>query len=204
MDGSGVQETILEEEERISVDLGNGGATLAAGLAGLGVAPLPDEPHAEDNLEQQLETLVLPPSSPPASEAGGFTPSIAPSYLSSVDYDEEEDQDDDDESIVCRIALKEETASSTFDSPPRTLLQADPSLRSTGFQDLLCHIYPRLECLVTWQNAGDLLTLASKFDVPSLRNACIAFLLPSCAGNPIEGMRIAEVCSREAFFCTWN
>ena len=34
--------------------------------------------------------------------------------------------------------------------------------------------------------------MASKFDIPSLRNATIAFLLPSAAGKPVEGMRIAE------------
>ena len=62
----------------------------------------------------------------------------------------------------------------------------------TGFQDFLCHLYPRLELLVTWQNAGELLRLSSKFDVPSLRSACIAFLLPSCAGQPVKGMKISE------------
>ncbi|KAI5478447.1 BTB/POZ-like domain containing protein [Pseudohyphozyma bogoriensis] len=34
--------------------------------------------------------------------------------------------------------------------------------------------------------------MAEKFDLPSLRNACFAFLLPSCAGKPVMGMRIAE------------
>lgn len=45
---------------------------------------------------------------------------------------------------------------------------------------------------MTWANVSELLRLSSKFDVPSLRSACLAFLLPSCAGNPVKGMKIAE------------
>jgi hypothetical protein len=36
------------------------------------------------------------------------------------------------------------------------------------------------------------IAMARKFDIPSLRNACVAFLLPSAAGNPIKSMKIAE------------
>ena len=34
--------------------------------------------------------------------------------------------------------------------------------------------------------------MANKFDIPSLRAAAIAFLLVSCAGNPLSGLSIAE------------
>jgi len=34
--------------------------------------------------------------------------------------------------------------------------------------------------------------MANKFDIPSLRQACITFLLPSAAGRPTLGLRIAE------------
>jgi hypothetical protein len=36
------------------------------------------------------------------------------------------------------------------------------------------------------------ITMANKFDIPSLRQACITFLLPSAAGRPTLGLRIAE------------
>lgn len=35
--------------------------------------------------------------------------------------------------------------------------------------------------------------MSSKFDLPSLTNACLAFLLPSAAGRPVLVMKIAEV-----------
>ncbi|KAK4705782.1 hypothetical protein P7C70_g398, partial [Phenoliferia sp. Uapishka_3] len=120
-------------------------------------------------------TTQMDPSSPPGSDLGEVAPSITVSYISSIFEDDEIDSDDDeegDEQVICRLRLVEENASS--------------------FQDLLCHLYPRLECLISWNNAGDLCRMASKFDIPSLRNACIAFLLPSAAGKPIAGMRIAE------------
>ncbi|KAM0754557.1 hypothetical protein T439DRAFT_321591 [Meredithblackwellia eburnea MCA 4105] len=127
----------------------------------------------EEVVEVEHSPVPLSPPSPP-SEAGG---SIAPSFLSSVldDYSDsssEEDEDEDDEAVICRLRLVDEKAE--------------------YFQDLLCHIYPRLECLISWNNAGELCRMASKFDVPSLRNACIAFLLPSAAGKPLAGMKIAE------------
>lgn len=113
------------------------------------------------------------------------------------DLEDDDDEDDDEEEpgIVCRLSLKEERASS--------------------FQDLLYHIYPRMECMISWNNVGDLyitflaqliqrfitdllLTtsarckMADKFDIPSLRNQALAFLLPSAAGNPLLGMKLAE------------
>lgn len=104
---------------------------------------------------------------------GGVAPSLASSQISSMVADSDDDsEDDDDDYIVCRLRLKEERASS--------------------FQDLLCHIYPRLECTISWQNASDLCKMASLFDIPSLRNACIAFLLLSAAGRPTVAMKIAE------------
>lgn len=39
---------------------------------------------------------------------------------------------------------------------------------------------------------GTRIAMSRKFDIPSLRNACVAFLLPSAAGNPIKSMKIAE------------
>lgn len=35
--------------------------------------------------------------------------------------------------------------------------------------------------------------MALLFDIPSLSNACLAFLLPSAAGRPVLCMKIAEV-----------
>ncbi|KAL8293020.1 hypothetical protein RQP46_000714 [Phenoliferia psychrophenolica] len=113
--------------------------------------------------------------SPPASESGDPAPSMTASYISSSVMDDDEDSEEDTEGeddVICRLRLVEEKAAS--------------------FQALLCHLYPRLECLISWNNVGDLCRMASKFDLPSLRNATIAFLLPSAAGKPVEGMRIAE------------
>lgn len=100
--------------------------------------------------------------------------SITNSYMSSIieEDDEASDDDEEEEGIVCKLKLKEESAAS--------------------FQDLLCFIYPKLELLISWNNVGDQLKMSSKFDLPALRNVCIAFLLPSAAGNPIMGMHIAE------------
>ncbi|GAA6038354.1 hypothetical protein JCM8097_007606 [Rhodosporidiobolus ruineniae] len=109
-------------------------------------------------------------ASPPTSAAGDPAPSMSASYVSSV-VDDSEDGDEDDW-LECRLRICEENASS--------------------FQDLLCHIYPRLDCLVSWPNVEDLIRMSAKFDIPSLTNACLAFLLPSAAGRPILGMKIAE------------
>lgn len=126
--------------------------------------------------------LVFPPSSSPPlspslpsptlSELDDLAPSMTASYVSSVMSPEDSDDDsDDDEEIVCRLRLREEKAAS--------------------FQDLLCFVYPRLDFLVSWANAAELIRMASKFDMPALRTACVAFLLPSAAGNPLQGTSFA-------------
>lgn len=136
-------------------------------------------PEDDANRTPRLPTphIAAPrPPSPPVSEVDAVAPSLTASYISSIVDDDDESDDDDDgvgeEDVVCRLRLVEEKALS--------------------FQALLCHLYPRLECLISWNNVGDLCRMASKLDLPSLRNACIAFLLPSAAGKPVEGMRIAE------------
>ncbi|KAI9612919.1 hypothetical protein KEM48_003995 [Puccinia striiformis f. sp. tritici PST-130] len=60
------------------------------------------------------------------------------------------------------------------------------------FQDLLMFVYPHLECVCTWQNASDLMTMSRKFDMPLLKRHVLNFLLSSVAGKPIEAMKIAE------------
>ncbi|KAH9454749.1 hypothetical protein KEM48_003994 [Puccinia striiformis f. sp. tritici PST-130] len=60
------------------------------------------------------------------------------------------------------------------------------------FQDLLMFVYPHLECVCTWQNASDLMTMSQKFDMPLLKRHVLNFLLSSVAGKPIEAMKIAE------------
>jgi hypothetical protein len=88
--------------------------------------PVPEE----DSLSR---TPIAAPLTASAT-ASAFAASMVSSYLS---RDHEEDDDDlDDDTIICRLKLKEEKASS--------------------FQDLLFHVYPRLECLISWQNAEDL------------------------------------------------
>ncbi|PLW22235.1 hypothetical protein PCASD_17242 [Puccinia coronata f. sp. avenae] len=64
--------------------------------------------------------------------------------------------------------------------------------RSTSFQDLLMFVYPHLECVCTWHNASDLMTMSQKFDMPLLKRHVLSFLLSSVAGKPIEAMKIAE------------
>ena len=69
-------------------------------------------------------------------------PSMTASYLSSVLHEDDDaagwDDDDDEDgvAVVARLWLREEKAPS--------------------FQDLLCHIYPRQECLISWNNVGEL------------------------------------------------
>ncbi|GAA5915560.1 hypothetical protein JCM5296_007283 [Sporobolomyces johnsonii] len=122
------------------------------------------------------EPVPRPPS--PASNSIDDEPpaSMAASWMSTVSSvvqdSDSDDPDGDEEWIECRLRIHEENASS--------------------FQDFLCHIYPRLDCVIAWNNVSDLCRLALKFDVPSLNNACLAFLLPSAAGRPILCMRIAE------------
>lgn len=64
--------------------------------------------------------------------------------------------------------------------------------RPASFQDLLMFVYPHLECVCTWHNASDLMTMSQKFDMPLLKRHVLSFLLSSVAGKPIEAMRIAE------------
>ncbi|GAA6055143.1 hypothetical protein JCM3770_007463 [Rhodotorula araucariae] len=107
-----------------------------------------------------------------ASLRGAEAPSVSVSLAASSVVEDLEDEDDGEDFLECRLRLVEENASS--------------------FQDLLCHIYPRLECAIDWTNVEDLSRMALKFDVPSLSNACLAFLLPSAAGRPVLCMKIAE------------
>lgn len=59
-------------------------------------------------------------------------------------------------------------------------------------QDVLCHVYPNLDLLVTWYNIFSLFAFADKFEVPHLRRACTTFLRASLAGRPIEAMALSE------------
>jgi hypothetical protein len=67
-------------------------------------------------------------------------PSMTASYLSSILYEDESEaswEDDDGGSeVVARLWLRDE--------------------RARSFQDLLCHVYPRQECLISWNNVGEL------------------------------------------------
>ncbi|KAG0152213.1 hypothetical protein CROQUDRAFT_56214 [Cronartium quercuum f. sp. fusiforme G11] len=74
--------------------------------------------------------------------------------------------------IEARIILKEEKAA--------------------AFQDLLMFVYPHLECVCTWNNAPELMTMSRKFDMPYLKRHVLNFLLSSAAGKPIQAMKIAE------------
>ncbi|GEM10596.1 BTB/POZ-like domain containing protein [Rhodotorula toruloides] len=108
---------------------------------------------------------MLSPARPPSLDASVAASSVV----------EDADEDDDEfveEWVECRLRIQEENAAS--------------------FQDLLCHVYPRLDCAITWSNVEDLSRMALLFDIPSLSNACLAFLLPSAAGRPVLCMKIAE------------
>jgi hypothetical protein len=67
-------------------------------------------------------------------------PSMTASYLSSILYEDESEasweDDDGGGEVVARLWLRDEKAQS--------------------FQDLLCHVYPRQECLISWNNVGEL------------------------------------------------
>lgn len=76
-----------------------------AALALLGTLRLGDEPPRALLGDEEV------------SEAGDVAPSMTASYLSSVldeDHEDEDDEDDGDETIICRLRLKEETASSSY------------------------------------------------------------------------------------------
>ncbi|GAA5961985.1 hypothetical protein JCM8115_001637 [Rhodotorula mucilaginosa] len=119
-----------------------------------------------------------PEASPSAAtshaQATGDTRSFTTAFTaSSIVEDPNEDDDPLDATFVeCRLRIHEESAAS--------------------FQDLLCHIYPRLECAIHWSNVEDLCRMGLKFDIPTLTSACLAFLLPSAAGRPALCMKIAE------------
>ncbi|BGP34060.1 hypothetical protein JCM10296v2_005875 [Rhodotorula toruloides] len=119
----------------------------------------------------RLSEPLLSPVRPPSLGASVAASSVV----------EDTDEDDDElveEWVECRLRIQEENAAS--------------------FQDLLCHVYPRLDCAITWSNVEDLSRMALLFDIPSLSNACLAFLLPSAAGRPVLCMKIAEeVCIPE-------
>lgn len=108
------------------------------------------------------------------TQATGDTRSFTTAFTaSSIVEDANEDDDPLDATFVeCRLRIHEESASS--------------------FQDLLCHIYPRLECAIHWSNVEDLCRMGLKFDIPTLTSACLTFLLPSAAGRPALCMKIAE------------
>ncbi|EGG12776.1 uncharacterized protein MELLADRAFT_87038 [Melampsora larici-populina 98AG31] len=64
--------------------------------------------------------------------------------------------------------------------------------KAAPFQDLLMFVYPHLECVCTWNNAPELMTMSRKFDMPYLQRHVLNFLLSSAAGKPIQAMKIAE------------
>ncbi|BGP18581.1 hypothetical protein JCM10213_002131 [Rhodosporidiobolus nylandii] len=131
---------------------------------------------SDDDPGEALFGLPDEPHRPPslaASLASDTSPSMSASCTSaSVVTDSDDDEDDADDFVECRLRICEENASS--------------------FQDLLCHVYPRLDCLISWTNVEDLYRMSAKFDIPSLTSACLAFLLPSAAGRPILCMKIGE------------
>ncbi|GAA6003907.1 hypothetical protein JCM10207_006462 [Rhodosporidiobolus poonsookiae] len=129
--------------------------------------------YAEEEALEGVPDAPLPRASPPPSTIGDLTASMAASVLSpSIVTESYEDDDEVEEFVECRLRICEENAAC--------------------FQDLLCHVYPRLDCLIGWTNVEDLIRMAAKFDIPSLSNACLAFLLPSAAGRPVLCMRLAE------------
>lgn len=134
---------------------------------------LPDEPYAGATLAASTGSLRS------SHDAGSIYTTVT---CSSVVEDSDADDDPLDATFVdCRLRIHEESASS--------------------FQDLLCHVYPRLECAIHWSNAEDLCRMGLKFDIPSLTNACLAFLLPSAAGRPALCMKIAEVSETRCAAC---
>ncbi|GAA5891222.1 hypothetical protein JCM8208_002550 [Rhodotorula glutinis] len=134
--------------------------------------PFPDDDGADEQRTPVLDLPEYPLAASTASLLGAPAASVTISLAASSVVEDTEDEDDGDDWLECRLRLVEETASS--------------------FQDLLCHIYPRLECAIDWINVEDLCRMALKFDMPSLMNACLAFLLPSAAGRPVLCMKIAE------------
>lgn len=95
----------------------------------------PTDPDSTDDDEDWKSTrpVSVACSEPP--------PSMTASYLSSVLYDDESEASWDDDgdnrvAIVARLWLRDEKAQS--------------------FQDLLCHIYPKQDCLISWNNVGEL------------------------------------------------
>ncbi|KAH9819150.1 hypothetical protein DFH28DRAFT_957791 [Melampsora americana] len=95
---------------------------------------------------------------------------------------------------------------SHFIKPPPPITQTNKSIKSNQieariflreekaapFQDLLMFVYPHLECVCTWNNAPELMTMSRKFDMPFLQRHVLNFLLSSAAGKPIQAMKIAE------------
>lgn len=67
-----------------------------------------------------------------------------------------------------------------------------PDEDASTFQDVLCHIYPHLQLLVTWYNIGALMRFDDKYQIPFLRRSCISFLRAALAGRPIEAMALGE------------
>lgn len=87
-----------------------------------------------------LDLPEYPLAASSASLLGAPAASVSASLAASSVIEDTEDGDDGEDWLECRLRLVEETASS--------------------FQDLLCHIYPRLECAIDWTNVEDLCVLA--------------------------------------------
>ncbi|KAG8960162.1 hypothetical protein FRC03_006992 [Tulasnella sp. 419] len=68
------------------------------------------------------------------------------------------------------------------------------------FHDFLKHIYPHLECTITWYNVEGLMNISHKLVVPSLQKKCMNFLLTHAAGKPIKAMRIAELFEEDELY----
>ncbi|GAA5823127.1 hypothetical protein JCM11251_007495 [Rhodosporidiobolus azoricus] len=137
---------------------------------------IPAAPTTQFDHEADLPLLADPAASYPSSSStaslAGDPPMSMSASLATASVVADSEDGDDEDFVDCRLRICEEKASC--------------------FQDLLCHIYPRLDCLISWTNVEDLIRMSAKFDIPSLTNACLAFLLPSAAGRPVLCMKIAE------------
>lgn len=111
--------------------------------------PFPDD-GADDARTPVLDLPEYPLAASTASLLGAPAASVTLSLAASSVVEDTEDEDDGEDWLECRLRLVEETASS--------------------FQDLLCHIYPRLECAIDWINVEDL---------------CVPFS-PSFCARPLE------------------
>lgn len=179
----------------------------------------PHEAEEVQSTDAESETPVpaRPPTptvhSPQGSEAGDPAPSLTASYISSVVEDDDEEDTEGEEDVICRLSLPEESAThfqsllrfiyprcdpvSALHEIPEFTTNVHQQVRMPHFLEQRCRTV-RLRDLNRWKatltpsRTLSSCRMASKFDIPSLRNACIAFLLPSAAGKPLAGMKIAE------------